>query len=94
MNKLKLVKTAVFLLTFLLVFGTLLVLGTLFQKTHKTQEELPSSSNLNEPKGSTIQQIEQNQETLYLLIQGGGQDDRVIIFDSKLGKKITTIKIN
>lgn len=94
MNKLKLVKTAVFLLTFLLVFGTLVVLSTLFQKTQKTQEELPSSISLNEPKGSVIQQIRQNDDTLYLLIQGGGLDDRIVIFDGKIGKKISTIQIN
>lgn len=94
MDKLKLVKSAVFVLTFLLIFGTLLFLGTLFKKTHKTPAEIPAEISLNEPHGSLIQQIAQNDGMLYLLVQGGGKDDRIVIFDTGNAKKITTLKLN
>lgn len=94
MDKLKLVKSAVFILTFMLVFGTLLFLGALFKKTHKTSAEIPSRISLNQPRGSIIQQISQNDGTLYMLIQGGGEDDRIIIFDTNTVKKVTTLTLN
>lgn len=94
MDKLKLVKTAVIILTFLLVFGTLSFLGILFQKTHKRTENLPSQIGLKQPSGSYIKQFTQEDGRLYLLIIGGGQDDRVVIFDSNSGTPVTTVTIN
>lgn len=94
MDKLKLVKSAVFILTFMLIFGTLLFLGALFKKTHKTPVEFPSLISLNQPRGSIIQQITQNNGVLYMLIQGGGEDDRIVIFDTNAVKKVTTLTLN
>lgn len=94
MDKLKLVKTAVIILTFLLVFGTLSFLGILFQKTHKKAENLPSQISLKQPSGSYIKQFTQEDERLYLLVIGGGEDDRIVIFDSNSGTLVTTVTIN
>lgn len=94
MDKLKLIKTAVIILTFLLVFGTLSFLGILFQKTHKNTEALPDTLSLKQPAGSYIKQIRPENGRLYLLAIGGGLEDRVIIFDTDNGKTITTININ
>lgn len=94
MDKLKLIKSAVFILTFLLVFGTLLFLGALYKKTRKNPVKIPAEISLNEPRGSIIQQIRQNNGTLYMLIQGGGLDDRIVIFDTDNARKVTTLKLN
>lgn len=94
MNKLKLVKTIVMLLTFLLIFGTLTFLSLLLKKSKETAVSLPDTVSLNQPMGSYIKQISQNEGSLYLLTVGGGLEDRVIIFDTNTGKTITTVNIN
>lgn len=95
MDKLKLVKIAVFSLTFLLILGTLTFLGLFFQKTRNVNKlQLPSEISLQEPEGSLIKQIENQNGRLYLLVIGGGENDRVIIFDPASGQKITKLKIN
>ena len=44
MDKLKLVKTIVFVITFLLVFGSMTLLGTLYKKIRKPVAAEPGSS--------------------------------------------------
>lgn len=94
MNKLKLIKAAVFILTFLLVFGTLSFLGLLYQKTHKSAQPLPAGLSLKQPAGSYIKQFSQENGKLYLLVIGGGEEDRIVIFDSNDGKTLTTINLD
>ncbi len=94
MDKLKLIKTVVVILTLLLIFGTLTFLGLFVHKTRAAQQSLPAEISLGEPRGSIIKQISDNGETLYMLVIGGGADDRVIVFDAAGGRKISTIKIN
>ncbi len=93
MDKLKLVKTIVFILTFLLVFGSLMLIGTIFKKS-KTQPHLPEEINLQEPAGSRISNIQTKDNLLYLTISDGGLADRIIIFDTTTGQKISTIYLN
>ncbi len=81
MDKLKLVKTIVFVITFLLVFGCMLLLGTLYKKLHHPTAPQENNINLNEPAGSSISQMQQHNGSLYLLVKGGGQSDRVIIYN-------------
>lgn len=81
MNKLKLVKTIVFVITFLLVFGCMLLLGTLYQKLHRPAVPKETTASLDEPAGSTIEQMQQHNGTLYLLVKGGGLADRIIIYN-------------
>lgn len=92
MDRLKLIKGIVFLLTFLLVFGSLLALGSLFRKTRSAS--LPESINLDQPAGSSVEKMIANDGRLYILIKDGGQSDRIIIFDSREGRKISTLNIN
>ena len=94
MDKLKLIKTVVVILTLLLIFGTLTLLGLFVHKTRTAQQPLPAEVNLGEPHGSIIKQISNSGETLYMLVIGGGEDDRIIVFDAAGGKKISTLKIN
>lgn len=92
MDRLKLIKGIVFILTFLLVFGSLLALGSLFRKTRSAP--LPKSFNLAQPAGSSIEKMIANDGRLYILVKDGGQSDRIIIFDSREGQKTTTLNIN
>lgn len=94
MDKLKLVKTVVFVLTFLLVFGSLALLGTLFKKTRSSSAVIPEAIHLNEPAGSSVRSIKIKDNLLYITAGNGGVGDRIIILDTASGKKISTIHIN
>ena len=94
MDKLKLVKTIVFLLTFLLVFGTLLLIGGIIKKTRTTDAALPQQLGLNQPSGSRIAEIRPQDGLLYLLVKDGGLSDRIIILDASSGKILSTISVN
>lgn len=93
MDKLKLVKTIVFILTFLLVFGSLMLIGTLFKKTHSAPK-IPKEISLNEPIGSSLTETHINDNLLFLSIADGGKSDRIIIFDTISGHKVSTIYLN
>lgn len=94
MDKLKWIKFTVFVLTFLLVFCTLYVLGLFLQKTHnKTSDEL-ININLQQPQGTYIKEFRVENDLLYILAVGGGFEDRVIIYDTQSNKIRTTLKIN
>ena len=93
MNKLKLIKIVVFILTFLLIFGLLSVLGLLFQKNKKVSFVTEKEISLNEPYGSTITGSELNDNLLYLTVKQGGEADRIIIFDPSQGKIISKINL-
>ncbi len=94
MDKLKLVKTIVFIITFLLIFGTMLLLGVLYRRTHKATPTAPQTIALQEPQGSRIESIEYGNGNLYILVKGGGENDRVIIYSVSDGKKATSLTLN
>lgn len=80
MNKLKLAKTVVFILTFLLVFGSMLLLTQLYSRTRKIENAGPSVPiNLNQPAGSRISQMLEKNGTIYLLVTDGGLPDRILV---------------
>ena len=93
MDKLKLIKTIVVLITFLLVFGSLLLLGMLFKKTRATPMPTPEHLSLEEPIGSQIQHFTEKDGLLFLNIKNGGLSDRIVIYNYNSGKKISTIKL-
>ena len=94
MDKLKLIKTAVFILTFLLIFGTLCILGLFFKKAHPDNTDIPQKISLQQPVGSYIKEIHIVNDKLYILTVGGGQEDRIVVYDTTSHKTLTTIKIN
>ncbi len=94
MDKLRLVKTTVFVLTFALIFGSLMLLGSLYRKNQKKTEPLPRQINLQEPQGSFVKNMVEQNGHLYIHIEGGGESDRIIIFDTISGQKLSTLKIN
>lgn len=94
MDKLKLVKTIVFIITFLLIFGTVLLLGTIYKRTHRQTTPAPENVSLNEPEGSRIAATEYNGDNLYILVKDGGKSDRIIIYSVSDGKKLTSVTLN
>lgn len=94
MDKLKLVKGIVFFMTFLLIFGSLLLLGSLYKKTRSTGASEYGEASLGQPAGSNIVQFNAEGGILYLLIKDGGKADRIIIFDSKNGRNLATVNVS
>ncbi len=80
MDKLKIIKLIVVVLTFLLVFGTLMALGTVYQKV-SAPDVAVSNLNLHQPDGSSIEDFKIQDQKLYLLVKYGGQADRILIIN-------------
>lgn len=80
MDKLKLIKTIVAILTFLLVFGTLTALGSIYKKISAPTPQ-PTDLSLRQPEGSSIEKFIIKDEKLYLLVKYGGRPDRIIIIN-------------
>ena len=90
MNKLKAVKFLVFVLTFLLVIGTLMCLTLIYRHArgeNKPDTSAPSVLKLGEPTGSQISKLYANDGRLHIVVQYGGLPDRIIVL-SKKKKKI------
>lgn len=94
MDKLKLVKTAVFILTFLLVLGTLLLLTKIVQDTRNANKPMPVATSLNQPYGSEIAQMIEKNGTLYLLVKDGGLPDRILVVTPNNLNSISTINLH
>ena len=92
MDKLKLIKGIVFVITFLLVFGSLLLLTVIYKKAQPQQTEYTETS-LSQPQGSRIENIVENDGNLAILVKGGNLADRIIIYNPKTMKKITTLNL-
>ena len=80
MLKLKILKAVVFILTFLLIFGIVVLASRLSGGLKK--------------KGSEIGAVAAAGNNLYIPVKGGGRPDRVIIFDTETYRTISTININ
>lgn len=94
MDKLKLIKAMVFVMTFLLVFGSLVMLGTLFQKSRGADAPAFPDTVLNEPAGSSIKDVTPSENHLFITVSEGGKSDRIIIFDLTSGQKKSVISVN
>ena len=92
MLKLRILKTIVFLLSFLLIFG-IIILGMQLIKAGKGSRKPVSEINLNEPSGSQISSVIGNEKELYIFIKGGNKPDRIIIYDTQKQSKVSTITI-
>jgi len=92
MDKLKIIKTIVVLITFLLVFGSLLLLTVIYRKAQPKQE-IYQETNLNQPIGSTIESMLNIDDNLVILVKGGGQSDRIVIYNPQTMKKISTLHL-
>ena len=96
MNKLKVVKIIVAVLTFLLIFGMLMVLTILFKKFDKPQKAVEANKKilLQQPFGSVIEQIIVNDGLIYVLVKDGGVSDRILVLSSDNYQIINEIILN
>lgn len=92
MNKLRAIKLIVFIMTFLLVFGSLYALGLIYKKTTHSKEQ--TSINLNQPSGSNIYDYHVYNDNLYVLLKGKNISDRIVIIDTSTQQIISSIQIN
>lgn len=95
MDKLKLIKAVVCILTFLLVFGTLVLLGAIYKKTRRSPTAVPEiTASLDQPAGSIVADYKIIGDEMYVLIKNGGISHRIIIYNRQLGKTAATITLN
>ena len=91
MNRLLLIKITVFVFTFLLIFGTLILAGRVYKNIrHRKVADIV----LNQPQGSEIRQITAGNGELYILTSGGDTADRVIVYDAASRKIVSNIVLN
>lgn len=94
MDKLKIVKIIVCILTFLMVLGTLSLLGIIYKKTRTPLPAHEISYNLAQPQGSQISQYSIHKGQLYLLVKNGGLSDRIIIYNPEQAVVSGTVQLN
>lgn len=94
MNKLKLIKFAVVIMTFLIVFGSLLMLTTLYKRAGRKSVVSKSDIHLNEPAESRINSILEHGRYIYIVVKDGGIPDRIVVFDPESGTKVSTIRLD
>lgn len=92
MDKLKLIKTIVVIITFMLVFGSLMLLTVIYKKARPTPQQHKEVS-LEQPLGSTIENISVIGDNLAILIKNGGGADRIIIYSPNTQQKTLTINL-
>lgn len=92
MNKLKILKFIVFILTFFLIFGILSAVGIIYKKIKTPTENIDIT--LNQPKGSYIESYKIKDKKVYVLVKGANMPDRIIVIDQSSQSIITTIKTN
>lgn len=89
MDKLKLIKAVVCILTFLLVFGTLVLLGAIYKKTRRSPTAVPEiTASLDQPAGSIVADYKIIGDEMYVLIKNGGISDRIIIITASWAKQL------
>lgn len=91
MNGLKIIKLTVFLLGIFILCAIGLCTKTIYDKQNGPDF---NDINLNQPEGSYIKNIVAAQKDLYIMISGGGINDRVVVFSPEKGKVIYNISID
>ena len=92
MNKLKLLKFIVFLLTFFLFFGILSAAGIIYKRINTPTEN--TDINLNQPQESYINSYKIDDKKIYIHVKGSTISDRIIVIDQASQSVLTIIKTN
>ena len=92
MDKLKLIKGIVVIITFMLVFGSLMLLTVIYKKS-QPKDTVYSETDLNQPQGSSIASVTEINGELAILVKGGGQEDRIIIYNPQKKQKTSAINL-
>ncbi len=93
MDKLKIIKFVVAILSFFLVFGMLCTVGIIYKQVSKASRAAANIS-LSQPQGSSIADYQISQDRAYILIKNGGLADRIIVLDIKNPQNQTLINLN
>ena len=93
MNRLKALKTVVFIFTFLLIFGTISLAGILFNRAKNSNKPV-SSASLGLSVDTKVKQIAADEGLLYLLVSLPDKADKIIIFNPIKAKIISNITLN
>jgi len=91
MNGLKMIKSLVFLLTFLIFFGLVMCTKIIYDNN---KEKSLNNINLMQPEGSSIKNIVEVDKDLYIMIKGGGLNDRIAVFSPQKHKVLYIINVN
>lgn len=92
MDKLKLIKGIVVVITFMLVFGSLLLLTVIYKKS-QPRSTAYQETELKQPQGSSIAEITAVNGELAVLVKGGGQPDRIIFYNPQKMQKTSAVKL-
>lgn len=92
MNGLKLIKAAVFLMTFVLFFGLIMCVRIIYENNHKNSDDF-ENIDLQQPFGSRIKNIVAGREDLYIMIKGGGINDRIAVYSPEKHKVLYFINV-
>ena len=92
MDKLKFIKGIVVVITFLLVFGSLLLVTVIYQKS-QPKNTVYSEKSLAQPQGSNIVSVTEINGELAILVKGGGIADRIIIYNPQKKQKSHAINL-
>ena len=92
MDKLKLIKGIVVIITFMLVFGSLMLLTVIYKKS-QPQNTIYTEERLSQPTGSNIVSVTEINGELAILIKGGGLTDRIIIYNPQKKQKTSAINL-
>ncbi|MBQ8465178.1 MAG: hypothetical protein IJ545_04130 [Alphaproteobacteria bacterium] len=92
MDKLKLIKSIVFIITFLLVFGSLMLLTVIYRKARPEPLSYRETS-LMQPIGSRIDSVTKIDNQLAVVVKDGGQPDRIVIYNPQTLQKSATITL-
>lgn len=93
MDKLKLIKITVAVLSFFIVFGMLSAAGIIYKKI-RTPEIAASAVSLAQPAGSTIENYKISDSNLFILVKNGGLPDRIIILNPRRPQNQAVINVN
>ena len=95
MNQLKIIKAIVFTFTFLLIFGTLVLLSKLYQKANGNEQNAQSTENsLGLSAGFSIRQIAADNSLLYIWASDSQTKDHIIIYNPDKSRIISDITLN
>lgn len=91
MNQLRLIKSLVFIFTFLLIFGCLALVGCFYHRLHHSATSHPAEINLQQKQSATIKQITSDGKLLYILISDSQHTDKVIIYNPNKNNIVSTL---
>ena len=93
MDKLKLIKALVFIMTTIMFFGLIMCVRIIYDKNHPKNQDLDNVS-LSQPFGSKIKNIVAGDKYLYIMLKGGGINDRIAVFSPQEHKVLYIINID